>query len=83
VSAGLGSGRERLLPFPRQQLSGLALWGVGDASEHISEPGLRIDVVELRRLCRPPNYAERFWKQAVVCARLRPMERTSPQFHSA
>src|SRR5258705_4567660 len=35
------------------------------------------------RLCRPPNYAERSWKQAVVCARLRPMERTSPQFHSA
>jgi hypothetical protein len=30
-----------------------------DAGEHIRKPGLRIDVVELSRLCRPPNYAER------------------------
>jgi hypothetical protein len=27
--------------------------------QDIGEPGLRIDVVELRGLCRPPNYAER------------------------
>jgi hypothetical protein len=27
--------------------------------EDIGEPGLRIDVVELGGLCRPPNYAER------------------------
>jgi hypothetical protein len=44
---------------------------------------LGIDVVELGGLCRPPNYAERFWKQLVVCAQLRPVERRSPQFHSA
>jgi hypothetical protein len=56
---------------------------VGQLREDVGEPGARIDVIELAGLCRPPNYAERFWKQAVVCARLRPMERTSPQFHSA
>jgi hypothetical protein len=55
----------------------------GDAGEDVGQPGLRIDAIHLSRLCRPPNYAERLWKQAVVCARLRPMERTSPQFHSA
>jgi hypothetical protein len=55
----------------------------GDAGEDVAQPGLRVDAIHLGGLCRPPNYAERFWKQAVVCARLRPMERTSPQFHSA
>jgi hypothetical protein len=29
-----------------------------DPREHVGEPGLGIDVVELGRLCRPPNYAE-------------------------
>jgi hypothetical protein len=29
-----------------------------DAPEHVGKPSLRIDVVELGRLCRPPNYAE-------------------------
>jgi len=32
---------------------------VGDAGEHVGEPGLRVDVVDLRGLCRAPNYAER------------------------
>lgn len=31
----------------------------GDAGEDIGEPGLRVDAVHFRRLCRPPNYAER------------------------
>jgi hypothetical protein len=35
---------------------------IGDARQHVGQPGLRIDVVELGGLCRPPNYAERFWK---------------------
>ena len=70
-------------PIPWQQLVEPLRGILGDAGEHVGEPGQRIDVIELCRLCRPPNYAERFWKQAVVCARLRPMERTSPQFHSA
>jgi hypothetical protein len=39
----------------------LALRYVGDAGEHVGQPGQWIDVVELGRLCRPPNYAERFW----------------------
>jgi hypothetical protein len=30
------------------------------ACKEIGEPGLRVDVVELGGLCRPPNYAERF-----------------------
>jgi hypothetical protein len=31
---------------------------VGDALQNVGEPGLRIDVVHLGCLCRPPNYAE-------------------------
>jgi hypothetical protein len=30
-----------------------------DAGEHVSEPGLGINAVELGRLCRTANYAER------------------------
>ena len=37
------------LPVPRQKLSEAELRDVGDASEHIGEPGQRIDVVELGR----------------------------------
>ena len=45
-----GSGPcRRLLPLPRQQLVQLTLPGVVDASEHVRQPGLRIDVVELCR----------------------------------
>jgi hypothetical protein len=32
---------------------------IGNAVQHLGEPGLRVDVVELGSLCRPPNYAER------------------------
>ena len=32
---------------------------IGDTGEEISEPGLGVDVIHFRRLCRPPNYAER------------------------
>jgi hypothetical protein len=32
---------------------------IGDAAQDIGEPSLRVDVVELGRLCRSPNYAER------------------------
>jgi hypothetical protein len=38
---------------------------IGDPRQHIRQPGLRIDVVELRRLCRSPNYAERLWNDAL------------------
>jgi hypothetical protein len=70
-------------PIPREQFVESLNRMLGDARQNVGEPSLRIDVVHLGRLCRPPNYAERFWKQAVVCARLRPIERTSPQFDSA
>jgi hypothetical protein len=33
-----------------------------DASEHVSEPRLRVEVVQFGGLCRAPNYAERFWE---------------------
>jgi hypothetical protein len=44
---------------------------------------LGIDIIELGRLCRYPNYAERFWNQPVAPAHLRAVERTSFPCHSA
>jgi hypothetical protein len=35
-----------------------------DAIERVGEIGLRIDFVQFRRLCRAPNYAERFRNDA-------------------
>jgi hypothetical protein len=73
-----------LFPGPRQQfVETVDRMSVDHAREHIAQVGIGFDAVEFAGLCRPPNYAERFWKQAAVCARLRPIERTSPQFHSA
>ena len=46
-------------PVPWKQVGELRLRDVGDAGEDVGEPGLRIDFVEFRGLCRPPNYAER------------------------
>ena len=46
-------------PIPRHQLVEFLNGMIGDAGEHVGEPCLGIDVVHLRRLCRPPNYAER------------------------
>jgi hypothetical protein len=54
-----------------------------DAAEDVGEPCLGIDVVELRGLCRLPNYAERFWEEPVVCAYLRARRTDIAQFHSA
>jgi hypothetical protein len=48
-----------MVPIPWQQFSNPALRHVCDASEHVGQPCLWIDVVQLGRLCRPPNYAER------------------------
>ena len=50
-----------LLPIPREQVCDSAdgvIWKLG---QHVSEPGLRINVVHLGCLCRPPNYAKRIW----------------------
>ena len=33
---------------------------IGDTGKDVGEPSLRVDVIHFRRLCRPPNYAERF-----------------------
>ena len=45
---------QRLLPVPRQQSLDLGYGRFGDAGEDIGKPGLRVDVVELRRIeqCR-------------------------------
>jgi hypothetical protein len=52
----------RRRPVPRQQFLEAALRQVGDTGEHVGEPRQWIDVIELCRLCRPSNYAERLWK---------------------
>ena len=38
-----------------------------DALQHVGQIGLRIEFVELCRLCRLPNYAEWYWEEPVVC----------------
>ena len=49
------------MPIPRQQFVEFLGRMLGDAPRDVSEPGLRINIVRLGRLCRPPNYAERVW----------------------
>ena len=49
----------RGVPVPGEQLVQAAGVVVGNAPQHVGEPGLRIEVVELGGLCRLPNYAER------------------------
>jgi hypothetical protein len=44
-------------------------WVGGDAGENVGQPSLWIDAIHLGRLCRPPNYAERFWMRPIVCKR--------------
>jgi hypothetical protein len=56
---------------------------IGNPGEHIGDPGLRIDAVQLGRLCRHPNYAERFWKQPVALAHLRAADLSWSRCHSA
>jgi hypothetical protein len=38
---------------------------VGDAGEHIGEPGAWVEVVEFGSLCRAPNYADAPYVQEV------------------
>jgi Nucleotidyltransferase domain len=47
VLRGGGECDRRLLPVPRQQLVQPPGGVIGDAAQHIAEPGLRIDIVEL------------------------------------
>jgi hypothetical protein len=46
-------------PVPGQQIADPLGGIIGQARQHVVEPGLRIDIVELGGLCRLPNYAER------------------------
>jgi hypothetical protein len=71
------------MPVPRQEFVNALSGVIGQASEDVGKPRLRIDVVELGGLCRLPNYAEWFWEEPVICAYLRVVERSSSQFHSA
>jgi len=72
-----------MFPIPWQQFGKPALWDVGDAAEHVGEPSQRIDVIELGRLCRRPNYAEQFWEYPVIPAHLRAVNLPSSRCHSA
>ncbi|MDF2466268.1 MAG: aldehyde dehydrogenase family protein [Ramlibacter sp.] len=47
------------LPPVGQQLLNPAVQLRGQAGEHVLEVGPRLVSIELGRLCRPPNYAER------------------------
>jgi hypothetical protein len=58
-NGGSGGGTAFYVPVPRQQVADAFCRVIKHSCQDIGEPGLRIDVVELRGLCRPPNYAER------------------------
>jgi hypothetical protein len=59
-----------LPPIPGKQVGQLALRLASDAGEHIGQPCLRVDLIELRGLCRPPNYAEWFERLSVKSVHL-------------
>jgi hypothetical protein len=66
-----GDSEPRGLPIPRQKVCDLVCWVIRQPCQHVGEPSLWIDVVELACLCRAPNYAERLWNDAVsrrICA---------------
>lgn len=44
---------------PGQQCIDLVDGVIGDAREHVAKVGFGIDAVQLGRLCRAPDYAER------------------------
>jgi hypothetical protein len=45
-------------PVPGQELADPLGGMIRQSRQHVGEPGLRIDLIELGSLCRPPNYAE-------------------------
>jgi hypothetical protein len=51
------------LPIPGQEFSEPADWMVCDAREHVGQPSLRINVIQLAGSCRAPDYAELTGKQ--------------------
>ena len=48
--SGSAGDRHHLAPIPRQEFSQVSDLMIGDPGQHVSEPGLRIDAVELGRL---------------------------------
>jgi len=60
-SGGSRSGLLGRLPIPREQVGDFVDGVIWKPGQHIREPSLRINVVHLAGLCRPPNYAERVW----------------------
>jgi hypothetical protein len=46
------------LPIPRQEFVEAGGRMIADPAEHVGQPGAWIDVVQLGRLCRTPDYAE-------------------------
>ena len=47
------------VPVPGQEFVNTLDGVIRQAGQHVGEPSLRVDTVELGGLCRPPNYAER------------------------
>ena len=39
--------------------------GLGQLGEQVPEVGVGVEAVRLGGLCRPPNYAEQFWSDAL------------------
>jgi len=67
------SGIDRVcgLPGPWQQFVEPIYWmSVDHARENITQIGIWLDVVQLRSLCRPPNYAEWFERLSVKSVHL-------------
>jgi hypothetical protein len=56
---------------PGQEIVDLAVWVViDDPGEHVGQVAEWLDVVQLARLCRTPNYAERLfrsWRYEALC----------------
>ena len=60
---GFGGGFAAGFPGPGRQFVDLAGWMIRQPCQHVSEPGARIDIIELAGLCRMANYAERLLRQ--------------------
>ncbi|MHC4044874.1 hypothetical protein [Bradyrhizobium sp. 23AC] len=58
--------------FPRQKLVKPMGRMINDADNDVDELSLRINTIHFGRLCRPPPYAERFWRDSLVCEYSRP-----------
>ena len=68
---------------PGQQFADAVERMIGDDREDVAQVRLGIDAVEFGGLCRPRNYAERYWSDALIPWIYRTKSRTSLQFHSA